>query len=82
MRLDHPNIVRSYKLGKYEDIYGSVHYVVMELVRGVNLFELLLMKKTLDISQAADVVMVEDGMSGASVRLSGNSSPGADDAAM
>ncbi|MEH6689693.1 MAG: Tat pathway signal protein [Pseudorhizobium pelagicum] len=32
--------------------------------------------------QAADVVMVEDGMSGASVRLSGNSSPGADDAAM
>ena len=57
MRLDHPNIVRSYKIGKYDDIYGSVHYVVMELVRGVNLFELLVLKKRLEVPQAADIVM-------------------------
>jgi serine/threonine protein kinase len=57
MRLDHPNIVRSYKIGKYDDIYGAVHYVVMELVRGVNLFELLILKKKLEVGQAADIVL-------------------------
>ena len=57
MRLDHPNIVRSYKIGKYDDIYGSVHYVVMELVRGVNLFELLVLKKKIDVAQAADIIL-------------------------
>lgn len=57
LRLNHPNIVRTYKIGRSEDIYGSVHYVVMELVRGVNLFELLMLKKKLDVAQAADIVM-------------------------
>jgi serine/threonine protein kinase len=57
MRLDHPNIVRSYKIGKYDDIYGSVHYVVMELVRGINLFELLVMKKRIEVAQAADIIL-------------------------
>ena len=57
MRLKHPNIVHTFALHKAEDIYGLTHYVVMELVRGVNLFELLLMKKKLDIGQACDIVM-------------------------
>ena len=57
MRLNHPNIVRSYKLGQADDRYGPIHYVVMELVRGVNLFEFLLMKKKLDVGQACDLIM-------------------------
>ncbi len=57
MKLNHPNIVRSYKLGEAEDRYGPTAYVVMELVRGVNLFEFLLMKKQLDISHACDIIM-------------------------
>ena len=57
MRLNHPNIVRSHKLGEAEDRYGPVSYVVMELVRGVNLFEFMLMKKKLDVSHACDIIM-------------------------
>lgn len=57
MRLNHPNIVRSHKLGEAEDRYGPVSYVVMELVRGVNLFEFMLMKKKLDIGHACDIIM-------------------------
>ena len=57
MRLNHPNIVRSYKLGQAEDRYGPTHYVAMELVRGVNLFEFMLMKKKLDIDHACDIIM-------------------------
>ncbi len=57
MRLNHPNIVRSHKLGEAEDRYGLASYVVMELVRGVNLFEFMLMKKQLDIGHACDIIM-------------------------
>ena len=57
MKLRHPAIVHTYKMGQYEDIYGPIHFVAMELVRGVNLFELMLMKKKLDIGQACDIVM-------------------------
>lgn len=39
--LDHPNIVRTYKMGERDDIY----YVVMELVEGVNLQEMIYLKK-------------------------------------
>ncbi|MDA1050046.1 MAG: serine/threonine-protein kinase [Planctomycetota bacterium] len=57
MRLNHPNIVRSHKLGEAEDRYGRVAYMVMELVRGVNLFEFMLMKKKLDVGHACDIIM-------------------------
>jgi len=57
MRLNHPNIVRSHKLGEAEDRYGPVSYMVMELVRGVNLFEFMLMKKKLDVGHACDIMM-------------------------
>lgn len=57
LRLNHPNIVRTYKLGKSEDIYGTAHYVVMELVRGINLFELLVLRRRIEIGQACDIIM-------------------------
>ena len=57
MRLNHPNIVRSYALRKTEDIYGTIYYVVMELVRGINLFELLVLKRKLDPAQACDIIV-------------------------
>jgi serine/threonine-protein kinase len=57
MRLEHPAIVHTYKMGQYEDIYGPIHFVAMELVRGVNLFEFMLMKKKLEIGQACDIIM-------------------------
>ena len=57
MRLNHPNIVRTHRIGEAEDRYGPVSYVVMELVRGVNLFEFMLMKKQLDIGHACDILM-------------------------
>jgi serine/threonine-protein kinase len=56
-RLDHSNIVRTYRLGHCEDIYGSVHYVVMELVRGINLYELLVLKRRIEIEQACDIIL-------------------------
>jgi serine/threonine protein kinase len=57
MRLRHPNIVRTIAIKQAEDIYGPIDYVVMELVRGVTLFELLLMKKRLEVSHACDIIM-------------------------
>lgn len=57
MRLNHPNIVRTFALRKSEDIYGMIYYVVMELVRGINLFELLVLKRKLDPAQACDIVV-------------------------
>ena len=57
MRLNHPRIVRTFALRRTEDIYGPIHYVVMELVRGVNLFELLLLKKTLEWQHACDIIL-------------------------
>ncbi|MDP6058573.1 MAG: serine/threonine-protein kinase, partial [Pirellulaceae bacterium] len=57
MMLEHPAIVHTYKMGDYEDIYGPIHFVAMELVRGVNLFEFMLMKKRIDIGQACDIIM-------------------------
>jgi serine/threonine-protein kinase len=57
MRLNHPNIVHTHALHKSEDIYGPIYYVVMELVRGINLFELLVLQRKLDWHQACDIVM-------------------------
>ncbi len=57
MRLKHPNIVRTIALKQADDIYGPIDYVVMELVRGVTLFELLLMKKRLEVGHACDIIM-------------------------
>lgn len=57
LKLAHPNILRTKALKRSQDIYGVIHYMVMELVKGVSLHELLVMRKrTLPWRQACDVV--------------------------
>lgn len=38
-RLNHPTIVRTREIGKSVGLYGQVHYMVMDLVRGVGIDE-------------------------------------------
>lgn len=39
MKLDHPKLVKTYKFGTIQALYGETEYVVMELVQGVTLLE-------------------------------------------
>jgi len=56
-KLSHPHIVKTKSMNRTEDIYGTIHYMVMELVRGVSLYELLsIRKRTLNWRRAADVI--------------------------
>lgn len=57
MKLNHSNIVHTRAIHKTEDIYGPIHYVVMDLVKGVSLLEQLLLKGALPWQQACDVIM-------------------------
>ena len=50
LRLNHPNIVRTHKLG----MAGGSHYMIMDLVKGPSLLEVLLRKKRLPWGQACD----------------------------
>ncbi len=50
LRLNHPNIVRTHKLGTA----GGSHYMIMDLVEGPSLLEVLLRKKRLPWGQACD----------------------------
>lgn len=50
LRLNHPNIVRTHKLGSA----GGSHYMIMDLVEGPSLLEVLLRKKRLSWGQACD----------------------------
>ncbi len=50
LRLNHPNIVRTHKLG----VAGGSHYMIMDLVAGPSLLEVLLRKKRLPWGQACD----------------------------
>jgi serine/threonine protein kinase len=55
--LSHPNILRTKSLNRSEDIYGVIHYMVLELIRGISLYELLATRKrTLPWRQACDVI--------------------------
>ena len=57
LKLTHPNIVRTKALRTSEDIYGVIHYMVMELIKGVSLHELLAIRqRTLSWRQACDVI--------------------------
>ncbi len=57
LKLVHPNILRTRAIKRTEDIYGTIHFMVLELVRGVSLFELLsIRKRTLHWRQACDVI--------------------------
>jgi serine/threonine-protein kinase len=58
LKLAHPNILRTQAMRQTEDIYGPIHYMVMELVKGISLHELLsLRKRTLSWRQSSDVIM-------------------------
>ncbi|MCH7725766.1 MAG: serine/threonine protein kinase, partial [Planctomycetes bacterium] len=57
MKLDHPNIVRTRAMRKTEDIYGEIHYVVMDLIRGISLLEMVLLQGTIPVSQLCDIIM-------------------------
>jgi serine/threonine protein kinase len=57
LKLNHPNILRTRAIRRTEDIYGTIYYMVMELVKGVSLYELLaIRRKTLPWQQASDVI--------------------------
>ena len=57
LKLSHPNILRTKAIRRSEDIYGVIHYMVMELVKGVSLRELLeIRRRTLYWRQSCDVI--------------------------
>lgn len=56
MELDHPRIVKTERLDHVDDLYGSIDYVVMEFVEGINLQECVDRQGVLTPAQASDVV--------------------------
>ncbi len=63
LRLSHPNIVRTLAINKTENIYGTIHYVVMELLQGVSLVELLEIRRPISYQRASDIIMqVAEGL--------------------
>lgn len=57
LQLQHPNILRTHAIKQSEDIYGVIHFMVMELVRGVSLFELLQIRRAvLPWPTACDII--------------------------
>ena len=57
LKLSHPNILRTRAIRRTEDIYGIIHYMVLELVKGINLRELIdIRKRTLAWRQSCDVI--------------------------
>lgn len=55
MRLRHPNLVLTLELGRTDDLYGEVPYLVMEFVESVNLHELIALQGRIPWPQAADI---------------------------
>ncbi len=53
MSLTHPNIIKTYRL----DTTGAVHYLVMELVRGISLHELVALFGAIKWPMACDIIM-------------------------
>jgi serine/threonine-protein kinase len=53
MRLTHPNIIKTYELGST----GAVHYLVMELIRGISLHELVALFGAIKWPMACDIVL-------------------------
>lgn len=58
MRLAHPNILKTFSIHRTHDLVGEINYVVMELVRGVSLLELVILKRgRVAWQQACDVIV-------------------------
>lgn len=53
MMLDHPNIIKSYRI----DTTGAVYFLVMDLVRGISLHELVALFGAIKWPMACDIVM-------------------------
>jgi serine/threonine-protein kinase len=53
----HENLVQTLALGKTDDVFGEVDYVVMELFEGIALHELVGLKGPLDWPTASDVIL-------------------------
>jgi len=53
MRLNHPNIIRTYHM----DTTGAVHYLVMELFRGISLHELVALYGPLKWPMVCDIAL-------------------------
>lgn len=53
IKLTHPNIIKTYRL----DSTGAVHYLVMELVRGISLHELVALYGAIKWPMACDIVL-------------------------
>lgn len=56
MKLAHPNLLRTFSLDTYMKGAVEMNYVVMELVKGVNLRELLSLTKSISVGQACDII--------------------------
>lgn len=57
MRLKHHNVLCSRKIDETEDLYGAVHYMVMDFFRGITVNELLDQTSPIPWRQAADIFM-------------------------
>ncbi len=55
--IDHPNVVKSYEISAFEDVFGPNHYLAMEFVEGVNLEEFVQLNRTIPWSQVCDMGM-------------------------
>lgn len=56
INLNHPNIVKTYSIEQTDGVYGDVHFVVMELVHGINLEELIVLNGPVPWPQACDLI--------------------------
>lgn len=53
-KIKHPAVIRTFDIQKTEDVFGEIHYLVMEFVAGVNLEELINLSGPIPWEQAAD----------------------------
>ncbi len=56
MTLNHPNIVRTFEYQRTDGVYGDVYYVVMEVVRGINVEELVTQNGPVPWPLACDLI--------------------------
>ncbi|MBS0266379.1 MAG: protein kinase [Planctomycetes bacterium] len=53
-KIQHPAVIRTIEIRKTDDVFGEIHYLVMEFVAGINLEELINLEGPIPWSQAAD----------------------------
>ena len=61
--LDHPNIVRTLKLDRFDGVYGDVYCMVMDFVKGITLEELISLRHFVAYPLACDLIrQAADGL--------------------